>query len=47
MYSVNIPGGVTWSVAFEPLPTLITQYGDMNGGNSQGTWPNDGNAIGR
>lgn len=44
--SFNIPGGITWSIAFEPLPTILTGYGDLNGGNSLGTHPKDGNAFG-
>jgi hypothetical protein len=53
-YSLNItvskfelPGSwVFWDIAFEPLPTIMTQYGDKNGGNSLGTSPEQGNAFG-
>ncbi|MCJ1405484.1 hypothetical protein MMC11_008712 [Xylographa trunciseda] len=45
MYDFNIPNGILWSVAFEPLPTVIVEYGDLKGGNSLGTSPKDGNAI--
>ncbi|MCJ1476431.1 hypothetical protein MMC13_005097 [Lambiella insularis] len=41
----NIPNGILWSVAFEPLPTIFTQYGDLRGENSLGTSPRDGNAT--
>lgn len=44
----ELPGSwVLWDIAFEPLPTIITQYGDRNGGNSLGTSPEDGNAFGK
>ncbi|OCL04578.1 FAD binding domain protein [Glonium stellatum] len=45
IYNFIIPGGISWSVAFEPLPTVITQHGDQNGGNSLGTSPKDGNTF--
>ncbi|MCJ1443024.1 MAG: hypothetical protein MMC23_003521 [Stictis urceolatum] len=38
-------GGVFWAMAFEPLPTKITQWGDRNGGNVLGTEPTDGDAF--
>lgn len=38
-------GGVLWVVAFEPLPTAITQHGA--GKNVLGISPSDGNAIGK
>ena len=41
----DIPGGIAWSIAFEPLPTAITKHGDFNGGNSLGTEPMDGNGF--
>jgi len=48
LYNFELPGSwVFWDVAFEPLPTVITQYGDKNGGNSLGTSPKDGNAFGK
>jgi hypothetical protein len=40
-----IPGLLSWGFAFEPLPTIYTQYGAKNGGNSLGTSPKDGNAM--
>ena len=45
LYNFNVPEGVTWSIAFEPLPTAITKYGKEKGGNSLGTSPADGNAF--
>ncbi|MCJ1396412.1 hypothetical protein MMC18_009302 [Xylographa bjoerkii] len=45
MYDFNIPNGILWSVAFEPLPTVIVQHSDSKGGNSLGTTPKDGNAV--
>ncbi|KAF7310364.1 FAD-binding protein [Mycena chlorophos] len=38
-------GMLLWSVAFEPLPTKYTQWGDRNGGNVLGTEPSQGNAF--
>ena len=40
-----IPGILNWGWASEPLPTIFTQYGAKNGGNSLGTSPADGNAM--
>jgi hypothetical protein len=40
-----IPGLSSWGFAFEPLPTIYTQFGEKNGGNSLGTLPKDGNAM--
>ncbi|KAF2727877.1 FAD-binding domain-containing protein [Polyplosphaeria fusca] len=40
-----IPGFVLWQLAFEPLPTIITQFGAKTGGNVLGTTPADRNAI--
>jgi len=45
LYDFNPPGGVVWSIAFEPLPTLVTEHGSLKGGNSLGTSPKDGNAV--
>ncbi|KAH6704289.1 FAD binding domain protein [Leptodontidium sp. MPI-SDFR-AT-0119] len=45
LYDFNIDKGISWSIAFEPVPTVITQYGDLKGGNSLGTSPKDGNAF--
>jgi hypothetical protein len=47
LWDFNVDGGIFWSVAFEPLPTVITKYGDLKGGNSLGTEPKDGNAFGK
>lgn len=40
-----IPGLTSWGFVFEPLPTIYTQFGEKNGGNSLGTTPKDGNAM--
>jgi hypothetical protein len=46
-YDFELSGSwVFWNIAFEPLPTIVTQYGDKNSGNSLGTSPKDGNAFG-
>ena len=45
LYDFNIDGDVFWDIAFEPLPTIITKWGDIKGGNSLGTSPQDGNAF--
>ena len=49
VYSVSpqISGGIIWSIALEPLPTVFTQYGPLKAGNSMGTTPEDGNSIGK
>jgi hypothetical protein len=47
LYDFDIGGGIFWSVAFEPLPTAITKWGELKGGNSLGTEPMDGNAFGK
>ncbi|CAD6587001.1 MAG: hypothetical protein ASARMPREDX12_002569 [Alectoria sarmentosa] len=41
----QVPDGLLWSLAFEPLPTLVTKYGPVKGGNSLGTTPTDGNGV--
>jgi hypothetical protein len=46
LYNFNIPNNIIWSISLEPLPTLITSYGNKNGGNSLGTTPSDGNSMG-
>lgn len=43
----EVPSGILWSLTFEPLPTQITKYGPSKGGNSLGTTPADGNAVGQ
>ena len=45
LFDFNVPGGVVWSIAFEPLLTATTKHGNENGGNSLGTSPMDGNAF--
>ncbi|MCJ1355858.1 MAG: hypothetical protein MMC33_005850 [Icmadophila ericetorum] len=45
IYNFDIPEGILWSIAFEPLPTIVTQYGPLKGGNSLGLSPADGNGI--
>ena len=40
-----IPSLILWIYVVEPLPTIITQYGDKKGGNSLGTSPKDGNGF--
>ncbi|OAP59211.1 hypothetical protein AYL99_06509 [Fonsecaea erecta] len=45
LYNFTVPGGVVWSVAFEPFPTIISSYAATKGGNSLGTSPADGNGY--
>ena len=45
LYGFDVPGGIVWSLAFEPLPTAFTKHGVANGGNSLGVSPQDGNAM--
>lgn len=40
-----VNGTLIWDLAYEPLPTKMTHYGHLNGGNSLGTSPEDGNAF--
>ncbi|KAI1080688.1 FAD binding domain protein [Whalleya microplaca] len=37
------PGDISWTISFEPLPTILTQHGD--GGNVFGALSSDGNSI--
>ncbi len=46
IFNLDIPSVIEWNIAFEPLPTVITKFGDLKGGNSLGTSPKDGNAFG-
>lgn len=43
VYNFDVPEGVLWDIAFEPLPTVFTAVGA--GKNSLGTSPSDGNQI--
>ncbi len=43
LYDFQIPHGVLWDLAFEPLPTAFVAYGA--GKNSLGTSPADGNSM--
>lgn len=45
LYGFNPPGGVVWSIAFEPLPTVIAAKSTQKGDNSMGLSPKDGNAF--
>jgi hypothetical protein len=45
LFNFNVPGGVTWSVSFEPFPPVISSFAESKGGNSLGTQPSDGNAY--
>ncbi len=49
LYSTQtqVPGGIFWGLAFEPLPTQVTKFGPLKGGNSLGTTPADGNGVGK
>lgn len=43
LYDFDIPGGILWDIAFEPLPTVFTAPGA--GKNALGTSPEDGNRV--
>ncbi len=43
LYSFDIPEGILWDIAFEPLPTVFTAPGALK--NSLGTSPSDGNSV--
>ena len=43
LYDFDVPHGVFWDLAFEPLPTEFVSHGA--GTNSLGTSPSDGNSM--
>lgn len=45
IYDFNPSGGVTWSFAFEPLPSVMLSHSAAMGGNVLGLEPQDGNAV--
>lgn len=45
LYDFNVPGGVVWSISFEPLPSLISSISKAKGGNVLGLDPSQGNAF--
>lgn len=45
LYDFNPAGGVTWSFAFEPLPSVMLSHSAATGGNVLGLEPEDGNAV--
>ena len=47
LYSFNPLGGVVWSIAFEPLPSIIASYAKKRGGNVLGLSEHEGNGFGQ
>ncbi len=47
LYSFNPAGGVVWSIAFEPLPSVMLSYSEKTGGNVLGLGPEDGDGFGK
>lgn len=47
VYDFNPAGGVTWSFAFEPLPSVMLSHSAATGGNVLGLKPEDGNGVGK
>jgi hypothetical protein len=45
LYDFNPAGGVTWSFAFEPLPSVMLSHAAATGGNVLGLGPKDGNGF--
>lgn len=45
LYDFNPAGGVTWSFAFEPLPSVMLSHSAATGGNVLGLEPEDGNGV--
>jgi hypothetical protein len=43
IYDFDVPEGILWDIALEPLPTVFTAHGA--GENSLGTSPSDGNSM--
>jgi hypothetical protein len=37
--------GLVWSLSLQPLPTQITKWGDLKGGNSLGLHESSGNLV--
>lgn len=42
-HSIQHVQGLTWALTYQPIPTAITQWGDIKGGNPLGLTPEDGN----
>lgn len=47
IYDFNPAGGITWSFAFEPLPSVMLSHSAATGGNVLGLEPKDGNGVGK
>lgn len=47
IYNFNPAGGITWSFAFEPLPSVMLSHSAATGGNVLGVEPKDGNGVGK
>lgn len=45
LYDFNPAGGVIWSFAFEPLPSVMLSHAAATGGNVLGLEPKDGNGV--
>lgn len=45
IYDFNPAGGITWSFAFEPLPSVMLSHSAATGGNVLGQEPKDGNGV--
>lgn len=45
IYDFNPAGGITWSFAFEPLPSVMLSHSAATGGNVLGLEPKDGNGV--
>ncbi|KAM0473204.1 hypothetical protein ACHAPX_008255 [Trichoderma viride] len=45
IYNFNPAGGITWSFAFEPLPSVMLSHSAATGGNVLGVEPKDGNGV--
>lgn len=45
LYFFNPTGGVVWSIAFEPLPSIMTSYANKRGGNVLGLSEGGGNGF--
>ncbi|UKZ60585.1 uncharacterized protein TrAtP1_001860 [Trichoderma atroviride] len=45
IHDFNPAGGITWSFAFEPLPSVMLSHSAATGGNVLGLEPKDGNGV--
>jgi len=45
LQTIILVPGLSYSLSLQPIPTVITEHGDMNGGNVLGLEPSEGNLV--